>query len=92
MCRVWDIHEHLLFACAESGILNYYSNVSQEGEDLFLITLTVSAGVQSLEYSLTFTFYICRVWNTELILQRELGQSLEYSLTIDPLHVQSLEY
>jgi hypothetical protein len=32
----------LPFACAESRILNYYSNVSQEGEDLFLSTLTVS--------------------------------------------------
>jgi hypothetical protein len=46
--------------------------MSQEGEDLFLSTLTVSR-VQSLEYSLSFTFCMCRVHNTELLLEREPG-------------------
>ncbi len=56
-----------------SGILKYYSNVSQEGEDLFLSTLTVSGCVQNMEYLLTFTFCMCCVWNTEILLEHEPG-------------------
>jgi hypothetical protein len=59
VCRVWNIRYPIPFACAESGILNYYSNVSQEGEDLFLSTLTVSR-VRSSSYG----EYTCRALNT----------------------------
>jgi hypothetical protein len=91
-CAEFGIFTNLPFACAGSGILNYYSNGSQEGEDLFLSTFTVSL--------------VFRVWNTELLLQvSQEGEDLFLStLTVCGcavfgiftnlylLHVQSLEY
>jgi hypothetical protein len=79
MCRVWNTE---LLLQREPGGGGF---VPEHTCSIF--------GVQSLEYSLTFSFCMCRVRNTELLLQHEPGGGGSVpEPTYSIFGVQSLEY